>query len=153
MSRPHHPVLGTGLLLTFLAVGCAAPPPPPPQQHAATAFPSRQEIAAGQPVRVSPNDPVGVHGTFQTIQDRPECHYVRGASSEPPMRLRDARGDEVVPVFSRQPTGCPPAHTDGMPTLQLESAVVTANGTYMSGSAQECFMPNYGGGRCRAVDN
>lgn len=132
------------LLPMLLALGACATQPP-------MTFPSQSGIAAGRPVAMHRNDPMGSFGTMALMASAPRCGYLPSGALGQPLRLRDLAGRAVSPAFPLAPGACPAANDTGVPYLPLDRAVVLTTGLYAAGATHECFLPNEGGGQCREV--
>lgn len=93
------------------------------------------------------NDPLGYSGTMAAMASAPNCGQLRPAGSDQPLQLLLA-GRAVTPGFNFAPAACPTG--DRGPAL--DRAVQLDDGLYAAGADHECFLPNSGGGHCRAVD-
>ncbi len=128
----------------FLVLGACADTGP-----AQTTFPSQASIAAGRPVMMHRNDPMGSFGTMALMASARNCGYLPSGPQGQPLRLRDLAGRPVSPAFALAAGACPAANDAGVPYLALDRAVLLNTGLYAAGATHECFLPNEGGGRCR----
>ena len=137
--------LAAALLLGL--AGCATPPPTQ-EATAAPVFPARARLASGQVVDLSRNEPMGVFGTRALMAEAPGCSTVRMSDGQP-VRLSERL---IAPVLAPPSTNCPARNTrTGTDYLTLNRAVLLSDGLFAENPTTECFLPNRGGGNCRAL--
>jgi len=147
MQNPIRTSALASLMLLGLA-GCISSPSPQASATAPPTYPTRERVAAGQPVDLARNEPMGLFGTRAIMAEAPACSTVRLGDGQS-VRLRD---QVVTPALAPAGTACPERNPRGnTPYLTLNRAVVLNDGLYATNPTTECFLPNSGGGNCRPV--
>ncbi|MBS7792051.1 hypothetical protein KTR66_18770 [Roseococcus sp. SDR] len=147
-------LLPLALLAPLALAGCAAEGPAPNaavpsavpapvQPNSRITFPTDAEIAAGRPIRIRPAANFGEYGVIQSLPGAAACGVLQQGRVARSLPVSSPSG-AVTPAFS---IGGPCPRTDdnrGLPFVQISQAWYLANGYYLRGPTDECFLPHVG---------